>query len=310
MDYSIKKEKKNLNVIIILNYNDFETTNTYLDLIENFKVLDRIVVVDNCSTDSSFERLKIRETEKVSVIKTESNEGYSHGNNFGIKFAQKQFHPRNIIISNPDIIIEEKSIIRICEFLNTNENVAMATGLVHDLKGKVSSNFATKLPTYFDYLCNSSVVLSKIYNKLFSKGMYYNSRDLKKAGNNFYTDLLPGCFFIIKNKIIKEINYFDERTFLYGEEAILSYKIKDKGYDSVVLINEKIIHLQGVSINKSISSWKKKSKILEESRIIYLKNYLKVNKLQIIIFKMLFNVGKYELFFIRNLKQMKDKTTH
>ena len=42
--------------MIILNYNDYETTDKYLSSIKNYKVLDKIIVVDNNSTDSSYEK--------------------------------------------------------------------------------------------------------------------------------------------------------------------------------------------------------------------------------------------------------------
>ena len=43
--------------IIILNYNDFETTNLMINKIKDYKVINHIIVVDNCSTDNSFKEL-------------------------------------------------------------------------------------------------------------------------------------------------------------------------------------------------------------------------------------------------------------
>ena len=102
---------------------------------------------------------------------------------------------------------------------------------------------------------------------------------------------------------MKDIGYFDERTFLYNEETILAHKMKQNRYKQAILVNEKVIHYQGVSINKSINNWKFKSKILEESRLVYLENYLKVSKIKIMFFKILFYIGKYEKFLLINLKQ-------
>ena len=54
--------------IIILNYNDYETTYDMLNRIKKFKEIDIIVVVDNMSLDNSYERLKKIENEKIKVI--------------------------------------------------------------------------------------------------------------------------------------------------------------------------------------------------------------------------------------------------
>ena len=45
-------------VAIILNYNDADTTIEQLERIVNYKNLDKIVIVDNASTDDSRIRLK------------------------------------------------------------------------------------------------------------------------------------------------------------------------------------------------------------------------------------------------------------
>ena len=109
-----------MNAIIILNYNDCETVEKYLDSIINYRIIDRIVVVDNCSTDDSWERLKKLVNEKVSVIQTNGNYGYSAGNNFGIRYAEEHIQGlKNVIISNPDIIVSEESIKEIISVMKS-----------------------------------------------------------------------------------------------------------------------------------------------------------------------------------------------
>ena len=97
--------------IIILNYNSEDDTIRFVNEIKEFNVLDKIIVVDNLSPNGDFERLKVLESEKVDVIQSERNGGYSYGNNYGIKHMEKlgeQFDC--VIISNPDIRITEDAI--------------------------------------------------------------------------------------------------------------------------------------------------------------------------------------------------------
>ena len=42
----------------IVNYNDYETTKTLIDNVKNYKCLDKIVIVDNKSTDDSLSKLR------------------------------------------------------------------------------------------------------------------------------------------------------------------------------------------------------------------------------------------------------------
>jgi len=292
-----------MNIMVVLNYNDYETTYKFITKIITYSILDKIIVVDNCSTDGSYLLLKELKSEKIDVISTKKNSGYTGGNNVGIKFAESYYKPTNLIISNPDIEVLEKSIYNICNFLNGHKDVAAASGLIHDTSNNIVDNFAWKLSTYKIVLINTFMLMSKLFEKIFNISKHYDKKELNSK-EVVYVEVLSGCFFIIKDSVMQEINYFDERTFLYNEENILAYKIKERNYKQCVLCNEKIIHYQGVSVSKSLKSWHEKNKIIENSYRIYLKNYLKVSKLQILIFLVLFNVGKYEKFILLKLKRI------
>ena len=95
---------------IIVNYNDVEDTIRFVNEITKYDVINRIVVVDNMSTTiGAFENLKKLESQKVKVLQADKNGGYDYGNNFGIKYLQSQNEEYDyIIISNPDIEVEEK----------------------------------------------------------------------------------------------------------------------------------------------------------------------------------------------------------
>ena len=53
--------------IVILNYNDSQTTIELLERIKNYKIFTLIVIVDNCSNDNSMEVLKKYENSKIKL---------------------------------------------------------------------------------------------------------------------------------------------------------------------------------------------------------------------------------------------------
>ena len=91
--------------IIILNYNSKKDTIKYVSEIKDYKVLDTIIVVDNNSSNQNeFEDLKKLENDKVYVIKSDKNGGYSYGNNFGLRFLESLNQNYDyVVISNPDV---------------------------------------------------------------------------------------------------------------------------------------------------------------------------------------------------------------
>ena len=76
--------------IVILNYNDYETTSCMLNQIKDYKSLDLIVIVDNKSKDNSYNKLKKYENNKVKIIQTKENKGYANGNNYGLKYLENK----------------------------------------------------------------------------------------------------------------------------------------------------------------------------------------------------------------------------
>ncbi len=72
---------------VILNFNDGETVSRLVHMIHDYDYLEKIVLVDNHSTDDSWEQLQVLKDEKVDLIRTEKNGGYGYGNNTGIRYA-------------------------------------------------------------------------------------------------------------------------------------------------------------------------------------------------------------------------------
>ena len=102
---------------IILNYNDAETAAGLAEELKESRLIDDILLVDNCSTDDSWEKFKKLELgwkkeEKEDkedilpslwLIRTDENGGYGSGNQAGIDYAMEYLEPDYIIIANPDV---------------------------------------------------------------------------------------------------------------------------------------------------------------------------------------------------------------
>ena len=204
--------------MVILNYNDYKTTTEYISKIKDYKVLDTIVIVDNNSSDNSYEKLKSLKNEKISVIKTEENKGYAYGNNFGIDYLNKHSKVDYIIISNPDIIVKEEDIKRLKKDLDTNEDISLISPLIHQL-GEIKRGW--RLSTV-----KEEILLNiNYYHKKIEKDLEYD--ESKFTGNLTKVDVVSGCFFMIRKDILNLIGGFDESTFLYYEENIIASKLKN-----------------------------------------------------------------------------------
>lgn len=291
--------------MIILNYNDWELTRKYSLNISSMNIIDHIVIVDNCSPDGSFERLQSIKSEKIEIIKTNTNGGYAQGNNYGINYVVDRYGNDGIvIISNPDIEIEEQSILELVNTLNNDENLFAVTGLVYNLNESLIPIFTWNLPTVPMLFVNSCTLLRNLLFKCFGYGTRVNVSDYDFNQSVIYCDALPGCFFAAKVNKWLELGGFCEKTFLFYEEDILFSKSKRKGMKVALVPASKIIHLEGVSIKKSLNSRIKREMLLQKSCTIYMKEILNANRFIISLYR-IWNVfwvpERFFFFQLRNI---------
>lgn len=279
---------------IIVNYNDVEDTIRFVNEITNYNVINRIVVVDNMSTTiGAFENLKKLESEKVKVLQADKNGGYDYGNNFGIKYLQSQNEEYDyIIISNPDIEVEEKAIKHCLEILEENSKIAICAPRMFNKEGKPIRRSSWKIRTFGLDVVHATRLLEALFYKVLRNGEYSEEEYKKEV---LKVEAIAGAFFIIRYDVLKDIGLLDDNVFLFYEEDILAQKVKEKGLEIVSLNSEKFIHYESQTIGKTLTYYKK-MKQLYISKIYYHKTYNKINSVQTFIYGVLNICRKIELF--------------
>lgn len=261
--------------MVIVNYNDYETTKRLLDNVKDYKVLKEIVVVDNKSTDDSLKKLKKLESKKITIIDSGNNKGYSYALNVGCKYLIDKYKVLNIVISNSDIIIDSENDIKDLNSYISDENVIVGPTIIqgNDL------NRGFKVPTPWQDIKQNIVFWGKrvLANELNYPDNYYH-KDISKV------DTVSGCFFMISSKHLEEMGYFDENVFLYYEENIMGIKTKRLKKNIIVCNNVDVVHDHSVSIDKSLKRIKKYD-ILKTSQEYFEKNYNSASKIELFFLK-------------------------
>lgn len=254
--------------MVIINYNDYKTTSFLLDSIKDYKCLDLIVVVDNKSTDDSLKHLKKYENNKIKIIEAEENKGYAAGLNAGAKEVIKKLKNCNIIFSNSDVIInKEEDLEKLSKDIGKHSIAVVGPTIVENR----SLNRGWMLPTIKDEIKFNLPLVSRKYRKEILYDDEHYNEDLSIVG------VVSGCFFCVSGKVLEEVDYFDEATFLYYEEQILSKKLEEKDYQVAVDNNVVIIHNHSVTIDKNINKVNK-YKELKKSQRYFVKEYLQATE--------------------------------
>ena len=66
------------NGFVVINYNDYETTEKIIKNISDYKTIDEIVIVDNCSTDNSYDELLKLKSKTITINRLHTFQESSH----------------------------------------------------------------------------------------------------------------------------------------------------------------------------------------------------------------------------------------
>ena len=277
----INNKKPNV-VCEILNYNDAETVFRLVEKIKNYSIFSSILIVDNASSDDSFSRLKERyqNNNKIVIQQTSRNGGYGYGNNYGIKYAYKKMDADYVVLSNPDVLFSNEMVQKLLDEM-ISKNAAVVAG-TQRVNGKPIRTPAWKIPTAMQWTLIETKLWKYVAKQYYYDPKLFNQRDLQ-------VDCVHGAMFLLDPKKFLDVGGYDEDMFLFGEETVLGYKLRAKGYKSFLLNNVYYDHEGSVSIKKSFNSTIKQDLITHQSKMVYMRDYLRLSPIKLKIIKTIFN---------------------
>ncbi|MFI3213726.1 MAG: glycosyltransferase family 2 protein [Eubacteriales bacterium] len=261
--------------IIILNYNTPYLTIKNVDIIiENNKDVI-IAIVDNNSMDSSYSILSkyYTETKNVHVIQSPKNGGYSYGNNFGCRYILELYEDiKFIAIMNPDVQCREVGLLyKLAHELQEDKLLAVLAPVMIQDELLVTYKIGWKCDSLSSCILKKSIVASKFLKKRNA----YDKYEMNHRHNIIYCDVVQGSLFMIKRDVFESVGFFDEKVFLYYEEAILAHKLKKLGYREGTLLTNTYIHEHTLE-RQTLKKRRKTIRQDFQSEMYYCKEYLKI----------------------------------
>ncbi len=289
---------------VILNYNDYQETIQLINCISKYDSINHIVVVDNRSPNGSFDILKKFNSSKVSIIQTPFNDGYSSGNNFGVRYLLQNYHVDVVAISNPDVEFEESFVVKLLDDLEKNPKMAIVTGLQYSPKGGLAIHAFWPNYSVWQYFSFKAFSLRSIYHlKKVSSDYNYAQRKIKENSALFEVGSVEGSLFFIKSQVFVDVGLFDENVAFYHEEDILSKKISNLGKIICVDPSVRYTHYGAQTTGKTFTN-SIKAKHSFNSSIYYFNNYLSKNIILQILNYILCMTIRIEDFVVWKIKNI------
>lgn len=204
--------------IILVNYNGYKDTIECLLSLRKIAYTNyEVIVVDNASTNESVREINNILCDGEVLIVAQNNDGFSAGNNIGIRYA-----------------LEHQAVY--CLLLNNDT--------------EVQENFLTELLKTAEQYHGKAVVTSKILyfydkNKIWYAGGTFssvtsrtthigiNEIDTGQYNHTMEVSFISGCCMLLPIEIINCVGLMDEDYFLYCEDLAYCCEIKKAGYKLV-----------------------------------------------------------------------------
>ncbi len=247
--------------IIIVNWNAgkqlYECINSIIAADrEGFK-LQRVVIVDNASSDGSIDCLKNLDL-PLEIIQNLTNRGFAAACNQGSEHSQADY----LLFLNPDTRLFKNSLIKPIQFMEnpTNTHIGICGIQLLDENGVVNRHCC--------YFPNPRKLFNKILGLNYISLKHFSSYTMVEweHSTNRKVDHVIGAFYLVRRKLFESLNKFDERFFVYWEDMDFSYRAYQAGWYCYYLADATAFHKgngtsEQIKAKRLFYSWR--------SRILY-----------------------------------------
>ena len=225
--------------IVILSYNGLEDTRKCLmSLAPAVRPFAVSILVDNGSTDGTAAAVAA-EFPWCRVVRLETNQGPVGGNNAGMQ-ALLDLSVDWILLLNNDTIVDPHLLDRLMEAADAHPEYAVFGPVIK-------------------FIDDPDVVMTDgtIFNSATPRGFFLRKTvPVRNSSPPAVTevDLVNGCCLMIKADMIRRVGSFDEKFFMYHDEADLCLRVLEAGGRNGVIDHALVWH-KGSATSQGASKW-------------------------------------------------------
>jgi len=235
--------------IIIVTWNNENEIEACIDSIRRNlaplnKIKSEIIVIDNNSSDGTFEILQKLSFPALKIHRNRENTGFTSAVNQGIK----QANGKNIFLLNPDTILKNGCLEILTGFLEKKSEYGACTPLLLNEDGTIQHSIRN-FPNYWSMLCEFSLLAY-----LFPKSKVFGKWKMKYFDYTKDSDVCQpmAAALMMRKSVIDEIGLMDERFFMFFNDVDICKRTVDGGYKIRFLKEARAVHKKGTSIYKDI----------------------------------------------------------
>jgi GT2 family glycosyltransferase len=226
--------------LVVVSYNSADVLGDCLASIELHAPDARAIVVDNSSTDASAEVAQANAS-FVTVIRSEENEGFSRANNRALRTIDTEF----ALILNPDARLTSSPIPQLLAAADRLPGASAFGPKTMYEDGRPQVSFGPDLSLAAEYRQRKLV-------KGVKTGARWALEELRAlTAEEREVDWISGSCMLLRMSEARDADFFDERYFLYEEDADLCLRLREAGSRVMFIPQAVVIHELGTSMAKA-----------------------------------------------------------
>lgn len=207
-----------------------------------------LFIIDNSPIDTFKEEIR-KNYPTIEYIHHPANPGFGAAHNIAIRKAIAMGSSYHFVV-NPDILLREKTVESMVDFMEKNSDVGMAMPQV--LNPDETIQYLPKLlPTPISFFKRI------LYRKFGFFSSFISKFELRFVSPSlvYDTPIISGCFTLFRVSALKEIGLYDDRFFMYLEDWDISRRMNAK-YRTVYFPKASVVHGYAAGSSKSFRLFK------------------------------------------------------
>ena len=226
--------------VLVVTYGSPELTRACLaSLLAEAPESCEVIVVDNASGDGTPDMVE-REFPAIQLIRSDRNLGFARANNVAARAARGEY----LLLLNPDTIVLDRAPGRLLAFARSQGAAGIFGGRTLRPEGGLDPRSCWGAQTLWSAFCFGTA-LSTVFrghSRLDPESLGGWARDsVRDVGT------VTGCLLLTPRVLWERLGGFDERFFMYGEDADLGARARALGCPVRITPAATIVHVVGAS---------------------------------------------------------------
>lgn len=227
--------------IVILNWNGRKDTLECLQSVKKLQIRDfvlEVILVDNASSDNTIKEIR-RKHKHIIVLENEKNLGFAGGNNVGMKYAVENGADFVVVLNN-DTTVKESLLVELLDAADRHKGAGILTPMIFFYPGY---EFHKERYTQADkgrviWYAGGQIDWDNVY----ASNMGVDDTDIGQYTKEHEVDFATGACMFVRREVLEKVGYFDEKYFLYLEDADFSMRAKLAGWKIIFVPDAHVWH--------------------------------------------------------------------